>query len=547
MSEQNVSSDQYTTWVGFTYIFNLIVGTGALTLPVVFSRAGWALGLSVILILAFISFITVTFVIETMASANAIVTWRHIQHRKRVLQTIGESGPSNSNSDSEDTPLVAPPSTSPEHSDMSYRYYVIRDKIEMGQMASIFFNRFGTILFYICFAIYLYGDLSIYGAAVAKSLADVACTYLPKNLTCNDTIPDTEPCWEDFVINRFDAYRIFLTTFVLSLGPFVFFNVQKTKYLQLLTSVMRWLAFTVMIVYALKNLIVHGPRGDPPIANLAAKSISSNGFRGSHSLSATVDHSNMKVQILPALQDNYMYLIIDEATREAAVVDPVDPEAVAKAVQQNNIKLRKVLTTHHHWDHAGGNARLSKSFTNLSIYGGDDRIEAIDHKVTHNDTFNIGNLSVKCLATPCHTRGHICYYVTGEEHLPSVFTGDTLFAGGCGRFFEGSADQMYKALIEILGSLPEETKVYCGHEYTSNNLKFGLHVEPENKAIQEKLNWSRTQRANNLPTLPSTIKDEKLTNPFMRVHEPTVMKHVQQNDPIQTMFYLRREKDSFKA
>ncbi|KAL6423161.1 hypothetical protein ACFW04_010086 [Cataglyphis niger] len=544
MSEQNVS-DQYTTWVGFVYIFNLIVGTGALTLPAVFSRAGWALGLSVILILAFISFITVTFVIETMASANAIVTWRHIQHRKRILQTIGESGPSNS--DSEDTPLVAPPSTSPEHSDMSYRYYVIRDKIEMGQMASIFFNRFGIILFYLCFAIYLYGDLSIYGAAVAKSLADVACTYLSKNLTCNDTIPDTELCWDGFMINRFDAYRIFLTMFILLLGPFVFFNVQKTKYLQLLTSIMRWLAFIVMIVYALKNLIVHGPRGDPPIADLAAKSISSNGFRGSHSLSTTVEHCNMKVQILPALQDNYMYLIIDEATQEAAVVDPVDPEAVATAVQQNNIKLTKVLTTHHHWDHAGGNARLLKNFPNLSIYGGDDRIEAINHKITHNDTFHIGNLSVKCLATPCHTRGHICYYVTGEEHPPTVFTGDTLFAGGCGRFFEGTADQMYKALIEILGSLPEETKVYCGHEYTANNLKFGLHVEPENKAIQDKLNWSHIQRANNLPTVPSTIKDEKLTNPFMRVHEPTVMKHAQQNNPIQTMSYLRREKDNFKA
>lgn len=117
------------------------------------------------------------------------------------------------------------------------------------------------------------------------------------------------------------------------------------------------------------------------------------------------------------------YKIIDEATQEAAVVDPVNPEAVATAVQQNNIKLTKVLTTHHHWDHAGGNAKLLKSFTDLSIYGGDDRIEAINHKVTHNDTFNIGNLSVKCLATPCHTRGHICYYVTGEEHLPSVFTG----------------------------------------------------------------------------------------------------------------------------
>lgn len=125
---------------------------------------------------------------------------------------------------------------------------------------------------------------------------------------------------------------------------------------------------------------------------------------------------------------------------------------------------------------------------------------------------------------------------------------------------------MYKALIEVLGSLPEDTvslystfyhrffanhlcailqKVYCGHEYTANNLKFGLHVEPENEAIQNKLDWAHNQRANNLPTIPSTIKDEKLTNPFMRVHEPSVMKHAQQTDPIQTMSYLRREKDNF--
>jgi hypothetical protein len=120
----------------------------------------------------------------------------------------GESG--SSNSDSEDTPLVAPLSTSPDHSDATCRYYVIHDKIEMGQMASIFFNRFGTTLFYLCFAIYLYGDLSIYGAAVAKSLVDVACTYLPKNFTCNDTIPDTEVCWEGGMFNRLDTYRIFL-------------------------------------------------------------------------------------------------------------------------------------------------------------------------------------------------------------------------------------------------------------------------------------------------------------------------------------------------
>ncbi|XP_034174436.2 transmembrane protein 104 homolog isoform X3 [Osmia lignaria lignaria] len=280
MPEQN-SNDQYSSWVGLIYIFNLIVGTGALTLPAVFSKAGWALGLSVILILAFISFITVTFVIEVMASANAIVTWRHIQHRKRVcftqdssfnesesemLQTLGESGPSNS--DSEDTPLVTPFSSSPDRADMTYRYYVIRDKIEMGQMASIFFNKFGITLFYICFAVYLYGDLSIYGAAVAKTLADVACTYQPLNFTCNDTIPDTELCWEEYSVNRQDAYRIFLSMFVFLLGPFVFFNIQRTKYLQFLTSGMRWLAFTIMIVYAVKNLIIHGAQGNPPTANI---------------------------------------------------------------------------------------------------------------------------------------------------------------------------------------------------------------------------------------------------------------------------------------
>ncbi|KAI4480819.1 PREDICTED: transmembrane protein 104 homolog [Polistes canadensis] len=265
MPEQN-SSDQYSTLVGLIYIFNLIVGTGALTLPAVFSRAGWVLGFSVILILAFISFMTVTFVIEVMASANAIVTWRQIQHRKRTMQTLGDS--CTSNSDSEDTPLVTVHAASPDKSDTTYRYYIIHDKIEMGQIASIFFNKFGTTLFYLCLAIYLYGDLSIYGAAVAKSVADIACTYQPQNLTCNDTIPDNEVCWEGSTLDRLSAYRMFLTTFIFMLGPFVFFNIQKTKYLQLLTSAMRWLAFTIMIVYAVRKLIIDGPQGNPPLANI---------------------------------------------------------------------------------------------------------------------------------------------------------------------------------------------------------------------------------------------------------------------------------------
>lgn len=255
----------------------------------------------------------------------------------------------------------------------------------------------------------------------------------------------------------------------------------------------------------------------------------------------------MKVQILPALQDNYMYLIIDEGTSEAAIVDPVDAETVASIAQQDNVKLTKVLTTHHHWDHAGGNAKLCTKIPNLEVYGGDERIEALNHAVKHNDTFNIGGLKVQCLSTPCHTTGHICYYVTGDGVTPAVFTGDTLFAGGCGRFFEGTADQMYQALIKVLGSLPDDTKVYCGHEYTENNLKFAIHVEPNNEAIHQKLEWACTQRKNNHSTVPSTIREERQTNPFMRVEEKSVMDHAKQTDPIQTMAYLRREKDRFKA
>ncbi|XP_012255132.2 hydroxyacylglutathione hydrolase, mitochondrial isoform X2 [Athalia rosae] len=255
----------------------------------------------------------------------------------------------------------------------------------------------------------------------------------------------------------------------------------------------------------------------------------------------------MKVQILPALQDNYMYLIIDEASKEAAIVDPVDPDAVFKAVHENQVNLRKVLTTHHHWDHAGGNENLVKKFQHLEVYGGDDRIGALNRKIKTGDSFKIGNLIVKCLETPCHTTGHICYYVTGNEDTPAVFTGDTLFAGGCGRFFEGTAEQMHNALINVLGTLPDDTKVYCGHEYTESNLKFAQHVEPNNEAIKQKIQWARAQREKKLPTIPSTISEEKNTNPFMRVNEPSVMEHARQNDAIATMAAIRKEKDGFKG
>merc|ERR1711894_643164 len=154
--------------------------------------------------------------------------------------------------------------------------------------------------------------------------------------------------------------------------------------------------------------------------------------------------------------------------------------------------------------------------------------------------------------TPCHTSGHICYYVTSKgdsENDKAVFTGDTLFIGGCGRFFEGSPEQMNTALNEILGSLPDDTNVYCGHEYTTANLKFGLHVEPENDDIIRSLKQAQELRTKSppVPTVPSTIGKEKLINPFMRVGQKTVRDHSgNTTSNVETMKFIRTEKDNFK-
>lgn len=254
----------------------------------------------------------------------------------------------------------------------------------------------------------------------------------------------------------------------------------------------------------------------------------------------------MKVQILPAWSDNYMYLLIDEDTKEAAIVDPVEPDKVIAAAAAEGVKLTTVLTTHHHPDHAGGNEDLVKKVQGLTVYGGDNRIGALTKAVSHGDQFSVGSLSVRALATPCHTTGHICYYVTGGGDSPAVFTGDTLFIAGCGRFFEGSPPQMYAALVEILGALPDDTRVYCGHEYTVKNLEYAKTVEPANSAIDDKIAWARQKRAANEPTVPSTIGEEKRFNPFVRVNEASVQAHTgTAGDGIATMGALRKEKDNF--
>lgn len=256
----------------------------------------------------------------------------------------------------------------------------------------------------------------------------------------------------------------------------------------------------------------------------------------------------MKVKILPALDDNYMYLIIDETTKVAAVVDPVEPRKVLKAVaDEGDVTLTSVLTTHHHWDHAGGNAELVQLQTGLKVYGGDINTGALTKQVEHAEEISIGSLLVTCLLTPCHTRGHTCYYVVDKQKggPPAVFTGDTLFSAGCGKFFEGTAEQMYTALVKILGSLPDDTLVYCGHEYTANNLLYAEHVEPANTAVLERLEWAKGKKKAKEPTVPSTIGEEKLFNPFMRVDEASVQEHVGKHDPVMVMESLRNEKNNF--
>jgi len=272
------------------------------------------------------------------------------------------------------------------------------------------------------------------------------------------------------------------------------------------------------------------------------------GLRGVHSQQKTVNHINMKIRILPALSDNYMYLLVDQSTNTAAIVDPVDPSSVLAAVEEEGVTLTTVLTTHHHWDHAGGNKELVSQMSDLSVIGGDDRIDCVTKKVQHGDTITVGSLTVNCISTPCHTTGHICYYVTNDQDK-LVFTGDTLFLGGCGRFFEGTADQMYSALVTKLGQLPGDTKVYCGHEYSLQNLSYGHHVEPDNKDIAAKIEWCRRQREKSpaLPTVPSTIEEEKRINPFMRVGDPSLQSYTGETDPILVMKALRTEKDDFKS
>ncbi|KAK9701520.1 Cytoplasmic glyoxalase II [Basidiobolus ranarum] len=249
----------------------------------------------------------------------------------------------------------------------------------------------------------------------------------------------------------------------------------------------------------------------------------------------------MRVIPVPVLEDNYSYLIIDDKTGEAIAVDPAEPSKVLQAAAQAGVNIKSVFTTHHHWDHAGGNVELLTIKPGLLIYGADARIPQINYVVKSNEEFQVGSLTVKGLLTVGHTKGSVSYLIQ-DGNETAVFTGDTLFVAGCGKFFEGTAEDMYNSLCNVLASLPPETKVYCGHEYTRANLGFALTIEPNNTALMNKIAWCQS----NLITVPSTIGEELMYNPFMRVHEPVIQQHVGSNNPIDVMSTLREMKNNFQ-
>ncbi len=223
----------------------------------------------------------------------------------------------------------------------------------------------------------------------------------------------------------------------------------------------------------------------------------------------------MNVVPVPQLQDNYAYLIVDPKSQAAAVVDCAEAAPVLEAARQAGARLTTVLATHHHYDHVGGNDDLRAAVPDVRIFGSAEdapRIPGITDPVRDGDVVSFGNIRARVIFIPAHTSGHVAYYFSEEG---AVFTGDTLFAAGCGRLFEGDAAQMMSSLGR-LAKLPDETRVFCGHEYTQKNLEFAVSLEPGNAAVADKLARVRALRAARKPTIPSTIGEEKATNPFLR-------------------------------
>jgi hydroxyacylglutathione hydrolase len=264
----------------------------------------------------------------------------------------------------------------------------------------------------------------------------------------------------------------------------------------------------------------------------------------------------MSVLPIACLSDNYAYLLVDPETKEAAIIDASEAEPVLRAALENagrsgDVKVVAIFSTHHHYDHVGGNEAVVERLGIERVYGhasDKGRIPKQTHYLDDGATFTLGSLLVRAIHIPGHTTGAVAYVVTREPHDPIVFTGDTLFLGGCGRIFEGDPPMMHASLSK-LAKLEGRTQVYCGHEYTESNLRFAAHVEPSNPAIAQARARASQLRKDGKPTVPATIAEELTYNPFLRVTSPEIRKTLgiaEGASGAEALGAIRKAKDTFK-
>jgi len=256
-------------------------------------------------------------------------------------------------------------------------------------------------------------------------------------------------------------------------------------------------------------------------------------------------HKSFTVHQLPALKDNYIYLIEDHGAQVLAAVDPADASVVKNACRKLGKPLTHILNTHHHWDHTDGNVLLKSAF-NCTVIGSAadaDRIPGIDTMVDESEIL-LDDLPVSILFVPGHTRGHIAFLIEN-----ALFCGDTLFGAGCGRLFEGTPAQMWHSLNKLM-ALPDDTKIYCAHEYTLANLRFAVQIDPDNTSLIDRIERDSDRRAGDLPTIPSELGIEKSTNPFLRPASPGFCTLYSESngtgdDPLSVFTDIRMRKDNF--
>ena len=255
------------------------------------------------------------------------------------------------------------------------------------------------------------------------------------------------------------------------------------------------------------------------------------------------------LEIIPlsALKDNYIWLLKNQINRHIAIIDPSETKPVLERIEHENLVPIAILITHHHWDHVGGILGITKQF-DIPVYTPKtESVTGSTDLVSEGDLVALPelNINLKILDVPGHTSGAIAYYTDGM-----VFSGDTLFTAGCGRIFEGTSSQMHASLSKFK-TLPGSTLLYCGHEYTVENLKFAANVEPQNKLIHKRLKLAQQARKSNQSSVPSTLIQESQTNPFLRCEEPSVMSAASDfsgkklNNAVDVFTAIRQWKDNF--